>query len=295
MNAVSESSSKASSHREVEVNTSQETSEESGYEKTTERDIENVNLSRTLNFVFRQLNQEFITVFHLEDVRVAYASGAVSTTPSGQGIDGLEYREVPLWKLDDLLSDVIVEEHRETVRDLIDQELRNVMDHDGDGHSIVEEEEIEDTNGEVVDTYLQVEPGIHEYTDPRVAPSAEADQQPIRVPGVILDVDRNRMRTDGVIVEALLGKGEALDEYSSGIQHADLSEQRLENDRLEAEIDQQELAAEIVESGNQGAAERYATVFDRDEDDVEVDVGVSDESSDAPDEHDRQKRPWEQD
>lgn len=295
MNAVSESSSKASSHREVEVNTSQETTEETGYEKTTERSIENVNLSRTLNFVFRQLNQEFITVFHLEDVRVAYTSGAVSTTPSGQGIDGLEYREVPLWKLDELLADVIVEEHRGTVRDLIDQELRSVVDHDGDAHSIVEEEEIEDTNGQVVDTYLQIDAGTHEYTDPRVAPGAEADQQPIRVPGVILDVDRNRMRTDGVIVEALLGKGEALDDYMAGIQHAELAEQRLENDRLEAEIEQQQLAAEVAKTGNASDAQRYATVFDLDEDVADVDVGLSDESRDEADEHDRQKRPREQD
>ena len=39
------------------------------------REIENINVGRTLNFVFRQMNQEFITILHLVDVRVAYFNG----------------------------------------------------------------------------------------------------------------------------------------------------------------------------------------------------------------------------
>ena len=40
-----------------------------------EREIENINLSRTLNFVFRQMNQKFVTMLHLTDVRVAFFNG----------------------------------------------------------------------------------------------------------------------------------------------------------------------------------------------------------------------------
>src|SRR3712207_8730267 len=38
-----------------------------------------INVSRTLNFVFRQMNQEFITVLHLVDVRVAFFKDRKST------------------------------------------------------------------------------------------------------------------------------------------------------------------------------------------------------------------------
>jgi len=283
--AVSESSSKSSSKREVEVNTSQETTKETRYEKSIERVIENINLSRTLNFVFRQLNQEFITVFHLENVRIAYSDGTVSTDLSGQGIDGLNYREVPLWKLDELLEDVIVEEHRNDVRDRIQQELENVFDYEGKPHSIVSEENIEDPDGNVVDTYLRIDKGKpHEYHDPRVDPDTEPDQQPLRVPGVILEVDRNQMRTDGVIVEALLGKGEALDAYSQGLQAADVRFEQLDNEEKRAAIKRKELARNLVQGGDSQDVERYRNLFGTSEEaqyDEEVDIGADSDSGDT--------------
>lgn len=282
MNAVSETSSEASSHREVEINTDQEVSEETRYEKTTERILENINLSRTLNFVFRQLNQEFVTIFHLEDVRVAFTNDAVSPDSSGRNIDGLEYNEVPLWKLDELLADYIVEDRRDDVRQQIRRELENVIGYDGETYSIVSEGEIEDIDGSVVDTYLHVEKGDpHEYRDPRVDPDVEPDQQPIRVPGVILDVGRNRMRTEGVIVEALLGKGEALDAYSDGLQSADVTERQLENDRRRAAVERQELAREIIRNGDDSTVERYEQIFDTDEEDVSINVTVGESHRDG--------------
>lgn len=275
MNAVSESSAEASSHREVEVNTSQETSEEAGFERTIERHLENINLSRTLNFVFRQLNQEYITVFHLEDVRLAFVNGAVKPSPAGNGIDGLEYREVPLWKLDELVADVIEEDHHEEVRRLIRRELENVVGHDGETHSIVSEGEIVDTQGEVARRYLHIDKGEpDEYVDPRLDPEVNPDRKPIRVPGVILDVEHNVMRTDGVIVEALLGKGEALDGYSKGLQAADVELQRLGNDQKRAALERAALARELVEQGDAEDVDRYVRLFGSDGDQLDLDVVI---------------------
>lgn len=279
MNAVSESSSKASSKREVEVNTSQETTTETRREKSVDRVIENINLSRTLNFVFRQLNQEFITIFHLENVRVAYSDGTVDTDPSGKNIDGLNYREVPLWKLDELLSDVIEEEHRQDVKDHIKQELQNIIGYDGETYSIVEEDEI------AGQPYLHIDKGEpHEYTDPRVDPDVEEDQQPIRVPGVILEVDRNTMRTDGVIVEALLGKGEALDAYSQGLQSAEVRSEQLKNAEKQARVKRQKLARKLVENGDEDEVERYNKLFGLDEEqfEVDLDIGADSHENDNP-------------
>jgi hypothetical protein len=41
------------------------------------------------------------------------------------------------------------------------------------------------------------------------------------VPGIILEVNKNTLRTDSLIVDALLGQGEALDCYSMKVQEAD--------------------------------------------------------------------------
>lgn len=73
--AVEKHTSKASAKREVEINTSFEVSEKEGEERSVEREIENINLSRTLNFVFRQMNQAFISFLHLTDIRVGYFDG----------------------------------------------------------------------------------------------------------------------------------------------------------------------------------------------------------------------------
>lgn len=70
--ATEKHASSASAQRDVEINTSFETKEETGREKSITREIQNINVGRTLNFTFRQMNQEFITILHLVDVRVAF-------------------------------------------------------------------------------------------------------------------------------------------------------------------------------------------------------------------------------
>ncbi len=271
-NAVTESSSKASSKREVEVNESQKSTMETRFERAVERTIENINVSRTLNFVFRQLNQEFISIMHLVDVRVAYSDGTVSPDSSGLGTDGLHYREVPLWRLDELLADVIVPERRAEVKQQIKDELDNVVDYRGDSHRVWTEETAATADGE--DTrYLRVAlDEVQEYTDPRLDPDVEADQQPLRVPGIILDVTRNQLRTDGLIVEALLGKAEALDAYSQGLQAADVQEQQVANERARAAVERERLAQAIIRDANENQSRLYARLFADESDQVDVDV-----------------------
>ena len=42
---------------------------ETGEETVIERELANINVGRTLNFAFRQMNQEFYSFLHLVDVR----------------------------------------------------------------------------------------------------------------------------------------------------------------------------------------------------------------------------------
>jgi len=71
-NATQKHASSASAKRDVQINTNSEVSAESGEETSITREIQNINVSRTLNFTFRQMNQEFVTLLHLVDVRVAF-------------------------------------------------------------------------------------------------------------------------------------------------------------------------------------------------------------------------------
>jgi hypothetical protein len=66
----------ASSKRDVKVEQSKESKTESGDEEGLEREIHNVNVGHTLNFVFRQMNQEYVSLLHLTDVKIAFTWGA---------------------------------------------------------------------------------------------------------------------------------------------------------------------------------------------------------------------------
>src|SRR5262245_41793583 len=94
--ATEKHAAKASAKRDVQVNTTEETKTETGEETAIEREIQNINVGRTLNFVFRQMNQEFITLLHLVDVKVAYYDGLAATR-----------REVALYQLDSLITEFI--------------------------------------------------------------------------------------------------------------------------------------------------------------------------------------------
>ena len=119
-NAAQKHTAKASSKRDVQINTSTEVKEETGEETSIERVIENVNLSRTLNFVFRQMNQQFVTILQLADVRVAFFNGV-----------GASAREVPLPQLDELLEPLVQPVRLAEVREAILSQVRTVRDYQG--------------------------------------------------------------------------------------------------------------------------------------------------------------------
>ena len=125
-NATQKHCAKASSKRDVQVNTSYEVKEETGEETAIERAIENVNLSRVLNFVFRQMNQQFITILALVDVRVAFFNG-----------HQLAAREVALPQLDSLLEEYIVPARRAEVRAAILEQIQDIRDYNDQPHPFI--------------------------------------------------------------------------------------------------------------------------------------------------------------
>lgn len=238
-NAVQKHSAKASAKRDVQINTSYEVKEEAGEETSIEREIENINLSRTLNFVFRQMNQEFFTFLTLVDVRVAFFNNFPELS-----------REVPLPNLDSLLEEYVLDDKHNEVREVIVEQLQNVLDYKDELKSIVEEKELSQN-----DKYLRINRRIiSNYKD-------DITEAEFALPGTILSVTKNVMRTEGVIVEALLGQGEALDNYATRLQELEVSRREAEVAHSEADVKQANLLNEVVTNNDTQRAKLLADLI----------------------------------
>lgn len=237
--------SKASSKRETTINTELEVSEAMEFETITERKVENVNLSRVLNLVCRELNQEFLTYLALVDVSIAFAN------------DLRVYDEVPLHDVDRLVEKYIKDtwdgitpppgadsNPRKYVKELLLQQIQIVYDYQGVAKQFIEE--VDDPLGR---KYWRVRR--------RSSPDATHPFYPdgeIPVEGVVLDIGKHTIRTDGVIIDALLGHGVALDNYALGTQQEVLREKQLSNKKTE-------LALKLIESGDADKIKAFRSVF----------------------------------
>lgn len=246
-NAVAHNAATASARREVHIDTSLDVKLETGDEEAVERELENINVSRTLNFVFRQMNQEFHTVLHLVDLRVAFFDGSAGSRD-----------ERPLAELEHLLERHVLAEYRDTVRDRILADLAEIRDHRGERHpTFVETVTAADPGNERDHQYRRVDP---DYT---TGYQPDLQRPPIQVPGLIMAADSHIMRTDGVVVDAFLGQGNALDDYSIGLQTQAVREQELTNHLRQLEIRRLQLANQILHDNDQDRAALYQRLFPR--------------------------------
>ncbi|MGV8851043.1 MAG: hypothetical protein ACOH1M_00570 [Rhodoglobus sp.] len=222
--AVGEHAKTASSKRELSVTSESEVSVEEGSEEVIERTITNVNVRRVLNFVFRELNQEYHTHLHLTDIHVAYTNG----------MDGV-WREVPISGLRGLLAELVKEGNGK--RDEIARQIVKFASVVFDGHDEPVRTLELVTYDPVQDTFA-ISPLVK---DADGLPDAPTENQFYRfkkgnlaqdlVPGVLLSTQNIVMRTDSVIVEALLGESDALDAFAMEIQGAAATEKTLANQR----------------------------------------------------------------
>ena len=238
-NATQKHAAKASAKRDVQINTSYEVKEETGEETSIEREMQNINVSRTLNLIFRQMNQEFITILHLVDVRVAFFNGFAESK-----------REVPLPELDSLIDEVIVNNNakRNEVRDFIVGQLKNIFDYKDERHEFIEEKSFTDSSGSEIAKYLRTKKGyLSTYKDDITATE-------IPVSGIILTVVKSILRTEGVIVEAMLGTGEALDGYAKRLQELEILRREAEVDLARAKVETSLLINQLATSNNTDGA-----------------------------------------
>jgi hypothetical protein len=237
-NAVSQNTARASSKRDVQIDTSLDLKLEEGEETAVERTLANVNLSHTLNFVFRQMTQEYITLLHLVDVRVAFFNGHAESRD-----------EVALADLDRLLADCVQPDHIAEARDQVLSALRDIVDYEGRSRPELLRSAEPDGNGPFqIDTSL-----TSSYTAP--------DGREHTVPGIIIGVDQHVLRTDGVTIDSFLGAGNALDDYSTGLQEQAVRGRQIDNDQQQAETEKLRLALQLIQNGDTTGVGLYQRLF----------------------------------
>ena len=272
MNSTSKHSQTASAKREVNIDTSYESTEETGEEVIIMRRIENLNASRTLNFTFRQMNQQYHSLLHLIDVRIAFYNGFPGSM-----------KEYSLFELGDLVEEYLIpetiilgepdlpdigdeqegqaitvassnptipyDEIEDKLRGYILAEYKTVFDFQGTRQELVEEVTLNGSNGDDL-KYIRIVPPterIVEQDGEEVKLKVGQQKYIIReevkdengniiqpedyryVDGIIVGSKVLTMRTDGIIVESLLGQANALDSFAIDARREKIKEESYEN------------------------------------------------------------------
>jgi hypothetical protein len=229
--------------RQMSVNTTTNDSFKESTEESTVRELVNPNVSRVLNFVFRQLLQEYISVTYLSDIKVAFTNGHPES-----------FVVLPIEELDEMLDKFIVDSKKSLVRDKIRNEYGVIESLSSPTVTFLETKIKKNFLG--VDIPFMTKK--KDLTDSYKKPNMDGDLMLYPVHGVVLRADINTLRTDSFVVDALLGQGEALDCFNSHVQEAKMQTLYIEN--AQKQLEHNRLQTEISKIGreNKLVAERMA-------------------------------------
>lgn len=219
-NALSQHVNESNKFRQVNVNVSTNEDFTSGEETTIVRELENINLSRTLNFVFRQLLQEHITVLWVKNIKFGFSNG-----------DPSSFFEVPSYQLRPFLEGVVKPERVTEVWKKMMQQAMYVFNYDEQPIPFFECRNLQTPTTDCECTPNNSIDGFSDCLWIRTKGLKDTVGN-ITVPGVILNVERHTLQTPSVIVDALLGQGEALDCYNTHLQQESVIAQELKNEQV---------------------------------------------------------------
>jgi hypothetical protein len=272
-NSISQSASdhaaQVNNSRRQSVDSSSSTTTTSGTTTTTVRDITNTNLRRVLNFVFRELNQTYETYVVLRDIQIAFYNGR----PGSAEI-------VPLPELGRLLARFIDDPGaRDRVARTVLGLCAQRYDAFGDLVTMLEV----GTNPDGV-TYTWTPAtlagdGSIDFggdvlaTDVRWRFRQGAlsnDDAERSIHGVIMNRSSVVLRTDNIVVEALLGQADALDPYASAMQALDVLIRESQKEATEAETRRTTDALAIVAAAGEAQKVDVWQKLFPDQPDIEV-------------------------
>lgn len=264
--AIEKHVNNSNANRQIQVNTTTNETTKEGEESATIRELVNLNKSRVLNFVFRQLHQQYITVTYLADIKIAYTNGYEADT-----------RLVRLEELRDLLTDVLTPESIDTVERNILKNYCIVRDYKDSEVTFIEQKTFQVgtcADKPLINLYasaaaIQVPTMDSLTTGSQTFPTRQMDGLEvtvldqsilpeavmplleyvsfwrksktlgtkttslygldINVPGVILSVKESTLKTSSVLAEAILGQADALDCFNLKIQDAESQKSYIEN------------------------------------------------------------------
>lgn len=244
--ATEKHSQTASAQRDIAINTTMEQTTTSGEETAIEREIQNINVGHTLNFVFRQLNQEYISLLHLVDVRIGFFNGYPDKT-----------REAPLHEIDSLLEYCVIDAAQRTkIKKDIEYALENVMDYKNTPRNFLTVREYKEPGTGTQKTVTKVK-----VVNRNLKSVYDPGGRNIEVDGIILSERKVVLRTDGVIVESLVGAATALDTYSQDLQNEKVKQQVLTTKLMELDAQEREARLAILTGKDAAAADIYAKLF----------------------------------
>lgn len=202
----------SNANRTMEINTSTSDTARSGEEDSTVRELKNVNLNNTLNFVFRQLLQEYVTITYLSNLKFAYTNGYMET-----------YTVVDLNNLPNMLIDIIDQTNPNNMTNVLCKLLTpycNVLNWQGTPKQFVSKLTI--TNTSCLDLAgCTPTPEVVYRINPACIDDYDVPPLDLSFNGVILSVKKHTLNTSSLYVDALLGRGDALDCFNQKAQNAE--------------------------------------------------------------------------
>lgn len=203
----------SNSNRQVTINTTTNETVTEGEEESTVRELINLNKSRVLNFVFRQLLQQYVSITYLSNVKIVFCNGYYESL-----------QMVDIEQLENLLEDNINAEYIETVRATLLKHYCTIYNQKDQPINFIEK----------VTQNLGTCLGISETETfwrikKTVTDSYTAGGLVLTVPGPILNVKTYTLQTASVVADALLGQGEALDCFNNKAQDSVVIGENIKN------------------------------------------------------------------
>jgi hypothetical protein len=268
----------SNSNRQIQVNTTTTETTTDTEETATVRELVNINKSRVLNFVFRQLHQQYITVTYLSDIKIAYTNGYEADT-----------RLVSLGELRGLLTSVLTPASIDEVERNILKNYCVVYGYDDKAVGFIENKTL--YLGTCVGTATNIASSQAPTTTSKTASGLDADVDvnpvplahggivkfwrkkknivgtvpksdfgfEIKVPGVILSVTESTLKTSSVLAESILGQADALDCFNLKIQDAEAQKGYIDNTERLTRLQNEEWKARHDRAKQQQEIERMQT------------------------------------
>jgi hypothetical protein len=265
-------------------------------ENITERKLRNVNLRRVLNFVFRELNQRYDIFVHLVDVRIAFSNGKPASwnvVPPSQ-LTSLVESVCHVNRDLSLEGGGIVDTNlplAARVSANILQALSRISDYRGEPVEILEcvlesddgqkaiaplgagsrfmlpvhQRRLQERGSETpaFNSY-PVNVKVHYRFRNTLRDAKQVNGEP-NVPGVVVSKTETVLRTDSIVVEALLGFSDALDAFAFQAQELGNEAKLRANELQKAEAEKLRVATELLSAIADpiARANAYAAMFAR--------------------------------